>query len=162
MDAVLTTTAASDIFTQDLEEISASIATLTPSAPAPSTAPSASTASSPSPLTAIEVPTRAEAVSFRQTTVHFGKNRGMTLADLTPQQLHWYEAEWLPKKEAQGVRDEGDRTLIQGLKAYREWREAEKKSDDPRPACREEAGAWPPPHGTRPPAADGEEPRKAS
>ncbi len=136
VDAVLTTTAASDIFTQDLEEISASIATLTPSAPALSPSPSASTVSSPSPLPAVEVPTQAEAVSFRQTTIHFGKNRGTTLADLTPQQLHWYEAEWLPKKEAQGVRDEGDRTLIQGLKAYREWREAEKKSDASTPRVR--------------------------
>ncbi len=136
VDAVLTTTAASDIFTQDLEEISASIATLTPSAPAPSSAPSASTVSNSSSVPAVEVPTQTEAVSFRQTTVHFGKNRGMTLADLTPQQLHWYEAEWLPKKEAQGVRDEGDRTLIQGLKAYREWREAEKKSNASAPRAR--------------------------
>ncbi len=50
VDAVLTTTAASDIFTQDLEEISASIATLAPPAPAPSATPSASTVSSPSPV----------------------------------------------------------------------------------------------------------------
>ena len=57
----------------------------------------------------------------------------MTLADLTPQQVHWYEAEWLPKKEAQGGRDEGDRTLIKSLKAYREWREAEKKTETPAP-----------------------------
>ncbi len=62
VDAVLTTTAASDIFTQDLEEFSASIATLTPSAPAPSPAPSASRSrAAPAPVPAVDdAPTQTE------------------------------------------------------------------------------------------------------
>ncbi len=53
------------------------------------------------------------------------------MADLTPQQLHWYEAEWMPKKESNGVGGDGDRALIAGLKAYRQWREAEKATQAP-------------------------------
>ena len=143
VDAVLTTTAASDIFAQDLEEISASLATMKPAGevpPSPATpsstetigveppcAPvvpvSASTPLRPSDKSeALEVP----AVDFRHTQIHFGKNRGLVLADLSPQQIHWYETEWMPKKKAEGVRNEGDKTLVAGLKAYRLWREAEK------------------------------------
>ena len=144
VDAVLTSTAASDIFTQDLEDISASLATLSPANP--TTAPASATPT-PARATVIDVsadpapstpagPAAASAVApvasspaasqdFRLMPVHFGKNRGMTLADLTPQQLHWYEMEWMPKKEAQPTRNEGD----EALKAYRVWREAEKETE---------------------------------
>ncbi len=146
VDAVLTTTAASDIFTQDLEDISASLATLAPASPAPAAptsapapvidvpaepapAPAASTTPpDPAPEPA-ETPTdhrTPASQDFRHVPVHFGKNRGLTLADLTPQQLHWYETEWMLRKEAQPTRQEADETLIAGLKAYRVWREAEK------------------------------------
>ena len=137
VDAVLTSTAASDIFTQDLEEISASIAILAPAI-------AATVTPAPMQTTVIEVPCEPVAdptpspvapetasaanANFRETQVHFGKNRGLTLADLTPQQLHWYETEWMPKKETQGNVSDGDRTLMAGLKAYREWREAEKQA----------------------------------
>ncbi len=137
VDAVLTTTAASDIFTQDLEELNASLATLTPqhapvqSAQAPAPAPVQTTR----PAATVEAG-QIETVDFRQTQIHFGKNRGMTLADLTPQQIHWYETEWLPKKETSGVSGDGDRTLIAGLKAYRQWREAEKATQQAPPARR--------------------------
>ena len=150
VDAVLTSTAASDIFTQDLEDISASLAHLAPATAAPTPAqatvmevpiePEASVpVAAPVPATpaAIPIPTPAapQAVShnasqdFRSTPIHFGKNRGLTLADLAPQQLHWYEAEWMPKKAAQPTRNEGDETLMAGLKAYRTWREAEKQAE---------------------------------
>lgn len=72
-----------------------------------------------------------DAVDFRQMAIHFGNNRGLTLADLSLQQLHWYEAERMPTEELQGPRDDGDRTLLAGLKAYRQWREAEGKSEAP-------------------------------
>ncbi len=138
VDAVLTATAASDIFTQDLEEISASIATLTPATtvidvlvePALSIQ---AAAPDPTPAAPQTTSSTAPGQDFRHVPVHFGKNRGLTLADLTPQQLHWYEAEWMPKKEAQGTRDDGDRTLIAGLKAYRAWRESEKQVETPAP-----------------------------
>ncbi len=148
VDAVLTTTAASDIFTQDLEDISASLATLTPAVSTPAAPPPAQAtvieastepmASAPtskptlSPLPATAEPqatSRAESQDFRQVSIHFGKNRGLTLADLTAQQLHWYEMEWMPKKAEQGNAGEGDRALMAGLKAYREWREAEKQAE---------------------------------
>ena len=145
VDAVLTTTAASDIFSQDLEELNASLATLTPPPPAQPPTQLAPVQSVPAPVPAPVQPTRptaaatvvqSEAVNFRQVQIPFGKNRGMTLADLTPQQLHWYEAEWLPKKEAQGGGSDGDQTLIAGLKAYRQWREAEKKNTAPVPRAK--------------------------
>ena len=145
VDAVLTTTAASDIFSQDLEELNASLATLTPPAPAQPPAQPAPVhsvpASVPAPAqttrpTAAATVVQSDAVNFRRVQIPFGKNRGMTLAALTPQQLHWYEAEWLPKKEAQGGGNDGDQTLIAGLKAYRQWREAEKKNAAPVPRAK--------------------------
>ncbi len=156
VDAVLTATAASDIFTQDLEEISANIATLTqvataptptsvnvleattdavPSKPALDLAPAVLTEMAPTNPAASEAVSHAEGQDFRNTSIHFGKNRGLTLADLAPQQLHWYEAEWMPKKAAQGNAGEGDRALMAGLKAYREWREAEKQAEAGAMAC---------------------------
>ncbi len=150
VDAVLTTTAASDIFTQDLEDISANLATMKPAAevlPSASAHPAVPAAVEPSSTrtaTALagvssqptdttdgsEIP----AMDFRQTPIHFGKNCGLVLADLSPQQIHWYEKEWLPKKEAEGLRNEGDKRLVAGLKAYRIWREAEKAADTCCPA----------------------------
>ena len=136
VDAVLTTTAASDIFAQDLQELNASLATLTPQAPAQPTPnqsapPSVQAPAQKTPSKAVPATVQSDAVNFRQTQIHFGKNRGMTLADLTPQQLHWYEAEWLPKKESNGAGSDGDRALILGLKAYRQWRDAEKATQVP-------------------------------
>ena len=109
VDAVLTTTAASDIFAQDLEDLNASLATLTPQAPAQPTPNQSAPPPVPAPAhttpsKAVATTVQSDAVAFRQTQIHFGKNRGMTLADLTPQQLHWYEAEWMPKKEKQTAR----------------------------------------------------------
>ena len=140
VDAVLTATAASDIFTQDLEELTASLATLTRPAPAQTPAQTAPVQSIPTPVVVAAGTTRtpaitrtaqSEAVDFRQTRIHFGKNRGTTLADLTPQQIHWYEEEWMPKKETNGANGDGDGALIAGLKAYRQWRDAEKAAQAP-------------------------------
>ena len=147
VDAVLTSTAASDIFTQDLEDISASLAMLTPATSTTPATPPVQAAvievsAEPAATVSMAFPTPAqpqttatgsingtESLDFRQVPVHFGKNRGLTLADLSPQQLHWYETEWMPKKETQGSLGDGDRALMAGLKAYREWREAEKQAE---------------------------------
>ena len=155
VDAVLTTTAASDIFTQDLEELNASLATLVPANPVITPAPPASVQAVvievPAAPASSSVPAEPQgsgngetgSVDFRHVPVHFGKNRGLTLADLTPQQLHWYETEWMPKKVAQGNADAGDQALMGGLQAYREWRETEKKADaraaTPQPKRRRQA-----------------------
>ncbi|MBE7157413.1 MAG: hypothetical protein INR62_03075 [Rhodospirillales bacterium] len=153
VDAVLTTTAASDIFAQDLEEFSASLATSksAPSATRPTGAaePAAGSAdpvpadAGPQPSGALPA-SEAATLDFRHTPIHFGKNRGLNLTDLSPQQIHWYEAEWMPKKEAAGIRNEGDQTLVAGLKAYRLWREAEKAAGACEPAKKRRATASPP------------------
>ena len=59
---------------------------------------------------------------FRETRVHFGKNRGLMLSELTPQQVHWYETDWMPKKEVNGPTSVEDMALMNALKAYRAWR----------------------------------------
>ena len=129
VDAVLTATAASDIFTQDLEDITANIAANTP-VPAPAVEASA-------PATPVVIhPVDKEEVSadagddfveparpdFRETRIHFGKNRGLMLSELTPQQVHWYETDWMPKKEVNGPTSVEDLALMNALKSYRAWR----------------------------------------
>ena len=59
---------------------------------------------------------------FRETRVHFGKNRGLMLSELTPQQVHWYETDWMPKKEVNGPTSVEDLALMNALKTYRAWR----------------------------------------
>ncbi len=61
-------------------------------------------------------------MDFRETRIHFGKNRGLMLSELTPQQVHWYETDWMPKKEVNGPTSVEDLALIDALKAYRNWR----------------------------------------
>ena len=134
VDAVLTATAASDIFTQDLEDIRENLVATTP-VPAPAlVAPQA-----PAPVAVAkpvidvtpepevfeveeEVPVRTLKSDFRETRVHFGKNRGLMLSELSPQQVHWYETDWMPKKEVNGPTSVEDLALIDALKAYRNWR----------------------------------------
>ena len=147
VDAVLTATAASDIFTQDLEDITANLAvhTLVP-APAPVQATEVRPAALPQPVAPapvvrapradvqeVSVPTSVDDFEeapvptnrqgdFRETRIHFGKNRGLMLSELTPQQGHWYETDWMPKKEVNGPTSVEDMALINALKAYRDWR----------------------------------------
>ena len=132
VDAVLTATAASDIFTQDLEDITANMAayqSVTPALPVAVEIEAAAVPQlrdEPQPAMAPEQSTEEKvvepAVDFRETRIHFGKNRGLMLSELTPQQVHWYEADWMPKKEVNGPTSFEDLALIQALKAYRSWR----------------------------------------
>ena len=138
VDAVLTATAASDIFTQDLEDISANIVATTPVAPVVAVAPVPVIAQK---APVVEVPQLAEDdddvfeveeadpapvretnTDFRETRIHFGKNRGLMLSELSPQQVHWYETDWMPKKEVNGPTSVEDLALIDALKSYRNWR----------------------------------------
>jgi hypothetical protein len=135
VDAVLTATAASDIFTQDLEDISANLALSTlapaqeepakPAAPAPV---AVKKAPALPPTAAKTEEAEAPAVDFRTTRIHFGKNRGLTLAELNQQQIHWYETDWMPKKENNGPTSVEDLALINALKAYRQWRGSSRPS----------------------------------
>ena len=139
VDAVLTATAASDIFTQDLEDITANLALATPplaseAAPVtperpvqPVAAQAVVEAPRPQPMQVIEdeefEPKETAAdVDFRETRIHFGKNRGLMLSELSPQQVHWYEHDWMPKKEVNGPTSVEDVALISALKAYSAWR----------------------------------------
>lgn len=146
VDAVLTATAASDIFTQDLEDITANIAANKPDglpAPAPvSHAPAIAEikAACPAVQTLADAERTADAppweevtdpaapdptvptVDFRETRIHFGKNRGLMLSELSPQQVHWYETDWMPKKEINGPTSVEDLALINALKSYAAWR----------------------------------------
>ncbi|MBV9128465.1 MAG: hypothetical protein JO117_10300 [Verrucomicrobia bacterium] len=159
VDAVLTATAASDIFTQDLEDISANLAAHPPVTAAasattaveeeqteialdPPRSPAESGKSSSrrngtsgrrtqqtQQPTDVDLETDKESGSdadFREARVHFGKNRGLTLSELTPNQVHWYETEWMPKKETSGMIGQDDLALMQALKAYRHWRDQQK------------------------------------
>ena len=195
VDAVLTATAASDIFTQDLEDITANMAAVTApvaieaevvETPVPAPAKAAPPARPALPAPAVmtgedawnmvvhfgknkgkrlrdltdnqreyyfdkwpkETTPRSDddkrllaavrhlaplpidedadtGTDFRQVRIHFGKNRGLALHELTPQQVHWYETDWMPKKEVNGPTSTEDLALITALKAYRTWRAGE-------------------------------------
>ena len=127
VDAVLTATAASDIFTQDLEDITANLAanallTVVPAeARAASGTPARVTDQEEVSVDFIDEAAEPANSDFRETRIHFGKNRGLMLSELTPQQVHWYETDWMPKKEVNGPTSVEDLTLMSALKAYRAW-----------------------------------------
>ena len=122
VDAVLTATASSDLFTQDLEDRSGQPGSRGGQPPTPTS----SSPSAPPVAEAKVVPLDDACMEFRDIHVHFGKNRGLTLSELTKQQIHWYETEWMPKREQSGSATAKDLVLMRALKAYRSWREAEK------------------------------------
>lgn len=147
VDAVLTATAASDIFTQDLEDITANIAATAPVAATPVAvvaevvAPATTKPAKRTPVRDIEEvsveeikpvavvdPEATNDTDWRQTRVHFGKNRGLLLAELTANQVHWYETEWMPKKENGGIISGDDLALIEALKANRDERQGGRKA----------------------------------
>ena len=148
VDAVLTATAASDIFTQDLEDITANLALATsavvtepaaavqPERPVQAAAEQAQvevpvpTVYTPD-VSAEEVSEAAPDVDFRETRIHFGKNRGLMLSELSPQQVHWYEHDWMPKKEVNGPTSVEDLALINALTAYSAWRSGGVRAGQP-------------------------------
>ena len=157
VDAVLTATAASDIFTQDLEDITANLALATPppalEAPtvhrdrqlsedvvsepqAAPTTPQVVASRQPMQVTEVDEPEPDlspapvdRSLDFRETRIHFGKNRGLMLSELSPQQVHWYENEWMPKKEVNGPTSVEDLALMNALKAYNAWRSGGRPAD---------------------------------
>ena len=63
---------------------------------------------------------------FRETRLHFGKNRGLMLAELTPKQIQWYLEDWMPKKEVSGPASAEDLALVNALKAYISWQTSQR------------------------------------
>ncbi len=56
--------------------------------------------------------------------IHFGKNKGKEIGELTPEEVHWYETDWMPKKRADRDRPytAEDAGLFAALTMYRDWR----------------------------------------
>lgn len=95
VDGILTATAASDIFTQDLEDIKAN---------------EESNAAKPIDVEVMfparkDVPAPANAGApedWRSVQIHFGKNKGTTLGQLAPAALNWYMEKWEPREYPEG------------------------------------------------------------
>ena len=150
VDAVLTATAASDIFSQDLEDITANIAANQPIPVNPPgnerngaaierkgssegedsgtgvNVPEIASEVVPPVQTELPVgdsepmqPAEPGANDWRETRVHFGKNRGLMVSELTTQQIKWYVESWLPKKEINGSTSVEDVQLIAALKLWK-------------------------------------------
>ena len=156
VDAVLTCTSASDIFSQDLEDITANIANYQP-APVQTAPNSAQNGAALPPEGASEGgdsgnqakqletanprvcgasyetqiqfepaddPQPAPAGDWGETRIHFGKNRGLMLSELTAQQILWYVNDWLQKKEVNGPTSTEDLQLINALKLWQRGKAA--------------------------------------
>ena len=112
VDAVLTTTAASDIFTQDLEDITANLALAGTAENTPVSTSAPTHTSAPAPARAERKALAAPVVEAQvvpveidpwETVIHFGKNKGKTFRELTEAQREWYFDTW-PKDKAKETR----------------------------------------------------------
>lgn len=119
VDAILTATAASDIFTQDAEDIRENLAAFendepeaepgTPREPRSETPP-------PQPPARATTSLAADPNDWRGIRVHFGKNKGITLGQMKEPLLEWYIQNWQPK-EWNGRISDDDKILRAGLDA---------------------------------------------
>jgi hypothetical protein len=80
----------------------------------------------PKPVTAFQQakrimqPADGETMTWREIPIHFGKNKGITLAELNAKQLDWYANDWVQKKaEDSRVPSAEDKMLIDALLAYK-------------------------------------------
>jgi hypothetical protein len=95
VDATITATASSDLFTQDLEDIQENMAQSGATPPRP-----VSEANQATPEQVRQVATE----NWQEVEIHFGKNKGQKLGSLKPNQLEWYATKWeggTSKKDAQ-------------------------------------------------------------
>jgi hypothetical protein len=118
VDAILTATAASDIFTQDAEDIRENLAAFegdepsqTPSRPQPLT-----DGPPPTPLTRPAAPTAPSNGDWRTVRVHFGKHKSTALGEMNESLLQWYIEHWEPKEWNGRISDE-DKSLRAALDA---------------------------------------------
>lgn len=118
VDAVLTATAASDIFTQDVEDLAENSAAHkgeihTEEAPSKSTVsyvketrptepptidvdPIPQGESDPNWDTATPEQPQSQSSAWKDATIHFGKQKGIRLGDLKPDSLKWWITQWEP------------------------------------------------------------------
>lgn len=89
VDAVLTATAASDIFAQDIEDM-AENGVIDTTAEVTKEEPKVTTEK------------LSEAGDWRQVVIHFGKNKGKKLGELPPDTISWYQDKWEPKEYPEG------------------------------------------------------------
>lgn len=136
VDAVLTVTAASDLFMQDLEDVSANLAAAengtapTPATPANAARPAQDrprASSRPAPRNPVpadlsqqsagdgdeyqrqstgDVDEPGEFVTAAGVRIHFGKNRGTDWREMTDNQRNWYQDDW-----AKGAKKKGAKLL---------------------------------------------------
>ncbi len=120
VDAILTATAASDIFTQDAEDIRENLAAFegdepANSAPRPQPQPGANEPPHLPPDR--HAPTAAApGGDWRNVRVHFGKHKGTSLGEMHEGLLAWYIQHWEPKEWNGRISDE-DKALRAALDA---------------------------------------------
>jgi hypothetical protein len=119
VDAILTATAASDIFTQDAEDIRENLAAFeadeTNVEPRHETDAQRETPP-PRPPAASTTSAAVDPNDWRGIKLHFGKNKGLSLGQMKEPLLEWYIQNWQPKEWNGRISDE-DKTLRAGLDA---------------------------------------------
>jgi hypothetical protein len=122
VDAILTATAASDIFTQDVEDIKENLAAFEdgddggiprehPEPKSRTQRPANPPATTQDPFDPDYVPPAMGGDSWREVKIHFGKNNGTKLGDLDPQGLSWYMNKWEPREWPEGSGKFSDKDL---------------------------------------------------
>lgn len=99
VSAILNATAASDIFTTDIEEVRENMTRYGGDEEEAEEKPVEREPQSSHPG-----PSVSESVisHWRDVKIHFGKNKGKRLGDLDGGQLHWYKEKWQPKEYPEG------------------------------------------------------------
>jgi hypothetical protein len=107
VDAILTATGASDIFTQDIEDIAENLSAYNGNTPPPEDhAPKPNPGNTETHVkeTFIEHSQAAANVidDWRGVEIHFGKNKGVKLGQMNASSLKWYQEDWEPSEWPEG------------------------------------------------------------
>jgi hypothetical protein len=117
VDAILTATAASDIFTQDAEDIRENLAAFEADEPQQNAPPTQLDTNQPPPPPGRTATAALESFGdWRNVRVHFGKHKGTALGKMQEGLLAWYIEHWEPKEWNGRISDE-DKTLRAALDA---------------------------------------------
>lgn len=110
VDAILTATAASDIFTQDSEDVKENLAQFEADENDGGTMPQQSASRQTSaPRASQQEPSVGG--GWREHPVHFGKDNGTKLGEMAPQKLSWYINKWEPREYPEGSGKFSDRDI---------------------------------------------------
>jgi hypothetical protein len=67
---------------------------------------------------------------WQDVEIHFGKNKGVKLGDLSRQSLKWYRDEWEPRPKDDGTLWDSDVRLADALKLYKADRDIDKAHEE--------------------------------